>query len=549
MGSIEVRSVTRAALAFVRPFLTVAVGCALAACAKAGIASERSGVLIVAIAQEPVSLNPLYLEGPLGYAIGELGYSYLTNYDSRGTIVADVATVVPTRANGGISTDGKRVTYHLRHDATWQDGVPLSSRDVAFTYRAIMNPANAVSSRYGYDRVASVDAPDPYTTIVTLKRPYSPIVSSFFGGDSNYPILPAHLLAAYPNLNHLAYNAAPLGSGPYRMAKWTHGDRLDILANNRYYAGPPAIRRVSLHFVHDSSTIVDQLTTKEVDATFFADVSRIDALRRIPNHRVVVTPVPYFYAMPFNVTDPVTKELAVRQAFALAIDRHTLVEKVTHGLYDSETGMRGLFTWAFDSRASAAAFDPRHARALLERAGWNVGPDGVRTKNGQRLELQLAFFSGSDIENEFVPLIVEQERAVGIDVETKRYSREEFTALDGPLMQGRFQVALYAYQSSLDPDASWLLACAQRGPHGFNDARYCNPAVDHALAHAASVFDRNARRRDYRFVQRQLLTDMPYDFLCQVSEIDVLPSALEGYDRPLLSPYNSVARWRYAWSR
>jgi peptide/nickel transport system substrate-binding protein len=505
--------------------------------------------LIVAIAQEPVSLNPLYLEGALGYAIGELGYSYLTNYDSHGAIVADVAAVVPTLGNGGISADGKRVTYHLRHDAVWQDGVPLSSRDVAFTYRAIMNPANSVSSRYGYDRVASVDVPDPYTAVVRLKRSYAPIVSSFFGGDSNYPILPAHLLAGYPNLNHVPYNAAPIGSGPYRLARWTRGDRLDVIANEKYYAGRPAISRLSLHFVHDSSTIADQLATGEVDAAFFADVSQIAALRRIPKHRIVVTPVPYFYALPFNVTDPLTKDVAIRRAFAFAIDRRALVRKVTHGLYDSESGMRGLFTWAFDPRAGSVPYDPRRAQAVLRNAGWNAGPDGIRTKDGRRLTLQLAFFTGSDIANEFVPLIVEQERAVGIDVTTKRYSREEFTALDGPLMQGRFQVALYAYQSTVDPDASWLLACGQRGPHGFNDARYCNPAVDRALAHAASVLNRNARRRDYRFVQRRLLADMPYEFLCQVSEIDVIPQRLRGYDRPLLSPYASVARWRYAWSR
>lgn len=516
----------------------------LAACSKTGSPPTRTDTLVVAVSQEPVSLNPLYLEGIIGYTIGELGYSYLTNYDSYGKVVPDVAVTVPTIANGGVSSDGRRVTYRLRHDVTWQDGVPVSSQDVLFTYRAIVNPSNAISSRYGYDRVASVEATDPYTAVVRLNRPFSPIVSYFFGGDSNYPLLPAHLLAKYASLNRAPYNGAPIGSGPYRVARWNRGDRLEMAANDRYYAGRPAIRHLSLRFVRDASTTIDQLITGEVGATFFADVSRIATLRTIPHHRVVVTPVPYFYALTFNLTDPLVKDPAVREAFALAIDRHGLVDKVTHGLYDADTGMRGLFAWAFDPHAGNAPFDPARARTLLERSGWRMTPGGALLKNGRPLELQLAFFAGSDVEDEFVPLIVEQERAVGIVVTTKRYSREEFLALGGPLNSGRYQVALYSYQSSYDPDATWLLSCGQRAPKGFNHARYCNPDVDRALARAAASFDPSVRRRAYGFVQRQLVADMPYDFLCQVSEVDVLPSALQGYERPLLSPYNSVARWR-----
>ena len=155
-----------------------------------------------------------------------------------------------------------------------------------------------------------------------------------------------------------------------------------------------------------------------------------------------MTPGPYFYALSFNVTDPIAKNPTVRRAFALAIDRHALVGKVAHGLYDADTAMRGLFTWAFDPRAGSLPYDPQRAQALLTREGWIPGTDGIRVKNGRRLQLQLAFVAGSGIEAGFVSLIVEYERAVGIDVTTKHYGLEEFGAPDGPLSQGRFQVAL-----------------------------------------------------------------------------------------------------------
>ena len=92
----------------------------------------------------------------------------------------EVAREVPTVANRGISADGTRITFHLRHGVRWQDGIPLTSRDVVFTYRAVMNPRNAIPSRYGYDRISSVEAPDPYTVVVmTRSAVFADRVDSF----------------------------------------------------------------------------------------------------------------------------------------------------------------------------------------------------------------------------------------------------------------------------------------------------------------------------------------------------------------------------------
>ena len=113
------------------------------------------------------------------------------------------------------------------------------------------------------------------------------------------------------------------------------------------------------------------------------------------------------------------------------------------------------------------------------------------------------------------------------------------------MYSAHYQVALYYFQSNWDPDVYFEFGCDQRPPSGFNTPHYCNRAVDRALNHAVSVFDRKTRLRDYSFVQRQVLKDLPYYFLCQLSEIDVIPLLLRGYERPLLSPFNSVARWRY----
>ncbi len=340
----------------------------------------------MALAQEPVSLDPLLLEGPTAYAVGDLFYSYLTNYDSDGNQIPDLALQVPTLANGGVSSDGMHIVFHLRRGIRWQDGAPLTAADVVFTYRAIMNPDNAIPSRFGYDAVASVGAPDAYTVRLVLKRPLSPIVPFFFGGDSNYPIMPEHVLGRYASVNKAPFNTNPIGSGPYKLVRWDHGDRLVLAPNPLYYRGKAAIGRLVLPFIHDQSTIENELVTNEVQAALELDASRISQSRAIPGHRIRRHARSGRHAMGFNTTDPVLRDPNVRRALAMAIDRATIVRKVSHGLYDAGTGMRGLFTWAFDPHADTLQYTQTQAAALLTRA-----------TGGKRLHLQLAFPAGSDI--------------------------------------------------------------------------------------------------------------------------------------------------------
>ncbi len=518
---------------------------ALAGCHARNTAGVDSSTLRVAVRKDPISLNPLLLEGVPAYTFGELLYSYLTTYDASGRIAGDLAREVPSTANGGISADGLSVTFHLRRDARWQDGAPVTSRDVAFTYRAVMNPANNVPERYGYDIVSRIETPDPYTIVIRLRRPFSPILSLFFGGDSNYPILPAHLLASLPNLNAVPFDSSPVGSGPYKLQRWDRGDRIVFDANPTYFHGKPGIERLVLPFIADDGTTIEQLQTGELDAAFFVDTSRVEQLRAIPNHRLVITPVPYFYAMSFNLRDPALADRTVREAISQAIDAKSLVRKITHGVDDGDHPMRGLFTWASDPQISGVPYDLAAARASLTADGWLPGSDGIRVKDGRRLTLQLAFPAGSDVTTSLATAIAAAERDAGVAVTLRQYDRNLFNAEDGPMIQGRYQLSLYDYQSNYDPDASWLLACDQQAPHGFNMARYCNPAVDALLHKAALSYDRPARAASYRAVQQIIQRDLPYDFLCQVNEVDVIPANLEGYVPPLLSPFNFVADWHW----
>jgi len=234
----------------------------------------------------------------------------------------------------------------------------------------------------------------------------------------------------------------------------------------------------------------------------------------------------------------------MRRAFASAIDRRTLVAKAIFGLYDADTGVRGLLSWAFDPRAGTIAYDLVRARGFLAQAGWVAGNDGIRVKDGRRLEMQFVFWGQSPIASEIVPLIIEEARAAGIDVVPKAYYFNQLYSPDGPLYHGRFQVALLGLGGGVDPDPSAYVACNQIPPNGFNFARYCSEDVDHAALRGLVVYDRAERQRIYSFIRHRLIADVPYHFLWQSSEIDVIPSALRGYEPSAVSPYNSAAHWR-----
>ena len=129
---------------------------------------------------DPDRLNPYLSEMGVSYDLSSLVYSYLVIADNRGRLIGDLASTVPSLANGGISRDGRTYVYRLRQNVLWQDGVPFTARDVVASWEAVMNPRNNTFEREGYDRVASIEAAGPTTVMVRLRKRYPPFISRFF---------------------------------------------------------------------------------------------------------------------------------------------------------------------------------------------------------------------------------------------------------------------------------------------------------------------------------------------------------------------------------
>ena len=247
-------------------------------------------MLRVAVQSDVKSLNPLLNSNTTDGLIAFLMFEPLLSADAKGNPVPILATAVPAPENGGVSRDGLTVTYHMRRNAKWTDGVPVTSADVKWSWQAIMNPNNNIVSRHGYDYVKSIDTPNPYTVVVHLKQKFSPFVNTFFAmSDQPMPVAPAHVLSRYPDINQLAFNSRPdVGDGPFKFVEWAHNDHITVERNDKFFMGRPRLRRIEIRIVPDENTTVNQMKTHAIDFMFQASPETYPALKSAPGRRVAV---------------------------------------------------------------------------------------------------------------------------------------------------------------------------------------------------------------------------------------------------------------------
>ncbi|HEY3674802.1 MAG TPA: peptide ABC transporter substrate-binding protein [Candidatus Tumulicola sp.] len=487
-------------------------------CSKGGEPpGELKGRLRIALPINPTQLNPILTQNSAESFADGLIFNLLVKHDARHRQIPDLAEIVPTLANGGISRDARTVTYRLRRNVRWQDGVPFTSRDVVFTWHAILNPRNDVVSRGAYDRVKSMDAPDPYTVVVHFKTPFAGAVDTVFG-ESDVPmrVLPAHLLQGEPDLNHVAFDAAPVGTGPYRFVRWLRGDRIELEANPYYFGGAPHIEHLTLQIVTDPSTVELQLRSHEIDLGIELPATVYRALASVPGITLKTVAAPIYTAIYFNTRQQLLRDVRVRRALVFGANRAEIVRNNGTGVTQVATADLSPYHWAFDPALKPLPYDPAAAGTLLDRAGWHRGPDGIRTKGSERLSLLFAFPSSSQIMRDVAVQLQQMYRGIGVDLDLKGYDYTVYYAAaqsGGVLSAGHYDLGIRSSKFGSDPDDSSDWTCAAIPPAGTNYTRYCSPRMERLQQVATTDPRRAARARAYRQIESLLLDDAPAAFI------------------------------------
>ena len=545
------RSRTTPGIAGLRLCLALAAFCAvLPACSSNKPGNSGAPSFTIAQQQEPMSLNPALENGTSAMEWGLLLFNYLVKFDDQGRLIGDVASAVPSLKNGGISRDGLTVTYHLHAGIRFADGQPLTARDCVYSIDAINDTRNNVQSRFGYDRISKAEAPNDTTLVLHLKRPFSPLLTVVLA-PQGFPILPRHLLAEHPDFNRIAFNSQPVGGGPYVVDHWNRGDRVEMHANPYYWRGKPKIERLTVRFIPDPQTAINLLRTHEIQGYFNEqDYANYPLLLQIPGYRVSSTPIDGVGAIVFNTQDPLTNDPRVRHALAMAIDIPRLIASTYRGAISAKDAGRGLFMWAYDPHTYPdVPYDPPAARALLEQAGWRLGSDGVRRRDGKNLELLFIIQAATPGDAVIGNTVIQQERAVGARVTLKAFNVTQFVApvdQGGPVYGGKFQMALYPFINGDDPDTTDQFACANVPPHGYNKSRICDPQIDALLKAGQATFDPVARTAVYRRLEQLLYRELPIVLLYQRRQINAFSSRLQGQSTSLSGAFWNAGAWYLA---
>ena len=486
------------------------------------------GVVRLGENEEPDNLNLMFAHTAATDEISGLLFSFILRYDARGNYVPDLATQVPTTRNGGISADGKRIVVHLRRNAVWSDGAALTAGDWLFTYHAVENPANNVKTRYGWDAIASVSAPNPYTLVIMLKRPNVAVLGILAMGGAGYPPMPAHLLAKLPNLNSASFNEHPLSSGPYLLAAWNHGSSLDFTPNPRYFRGAPHVKEVIWKIIPDVNTLFNQLATHEIDVYPNVSPNGIRRLGSITGIAVDRRLIADWRHLGINCSRPQLSDVRVRRAIAEAVDWKRINDTVFHGIDTLAASDIFPQSWAAPA-LPPYRYDPGDAKRLLAQAGWTPGPDGILRKGPLALRLTIYATTGHQENTESQLLIQSMLRGVGIDVMIRNYPGSYLFAMDGPLYTGKYDLEWSIETNGPDPDNSGSWNAAFIPPRGANTSWLDDPIVNATSAAAAATFDVAKRKRLYQQEEERIRAVVPAVFFSWRMNYTAMNSDLKNY--------------------
>ncbi|MDQ2908596.1 MAG: peptide ABC transporter substrate-binding protein [Candidatus Eremiobacteraeota bacterium] len=509
-------------------------------------ATTQPHVLRFSYAEDLETLNPaLSIQGALA-PLAEMTMAYLFRYGHDNRPVPELATEVPTKANGDISADGKTIRIKLRRGVKWSDGVPFSADDVMFSTNVMNNPANNVLGRDGFDLVQKMDEPDKYTVVFHLRRPFSTFLPIFFTtGGAEPPVLPKHLLGTLPNINNATYNSLPVGIGPFKYTAWNRGNDVELAANPLYWRGLPKLKRVIFKIIPDRNTVFTQLSTGELDLWYPATGQFYARIKALQGYDVIRQPSYYYDHFDFNVTRPALRDRAVRQALRLALDRRTILEKVRHGVGILQESFLPPTYPYIPKNIPLVPFDIAEANRVLDAAGWRRGPGGVRSKNGVRLNLEFASSVGTPDTDTQLELVRGWWKQIGVNFTVKRYLSSllfNSAAEGGIIYGGKFDVVAYASGNEAVADLSVEYSCRSMPPNGQNVTHYCNRALQPLFADFRSTYGYEAQAPIQARLDRAIVDDVPSIVTDAREDLFGISKDVKNFHPNAVSPFDDMMK-------
>lgn len=500
--------------------------------ATATTTGPRSGGTVTMVAwQEPEHLNwELGTQTILG-DVDTMVSEGLLQVSDKGEWIPRLATEVPTTANGGISADGKTVTYKLRQGVKWHDGTDFGCADMQFTLQVIRTPNNGALDTSSFAELDSVDCSTPNTAVLKFKTFKADWIRLFSGIGYIFP-----KNAGKPeDLKTWAYNRKPIGTGPFKVDEFVTGDHITFSKNTSYWQpGKPYLDKVIVKIVPSSEVAKQLMKNGEADIMWNnteADIPELDKMTNVKlgsaaqagGERLILNTTQNADPSDNKTPHPVLGDVKVRQAIAYGIDKKTIIDKLLNG--KALPGSSELNVDPFNcTQIKAYPFDQAKAKQLLDEAGWKPGADGIRAKDGARLRLKYQTTTGNKLREDSQVLIVENMKAIGVEFFIENQPSALLLggwAANSPRKKGNYDVLMYTTNSGIDPhnqmfsyfDSKSIPSQDNQG--GVNYSRWNDPQTDQLVEKAGTIPDWPQRKDLYCQAAQRVVDGASHIYLYQ----------------------------------
>lgn len=467
-------------------------------------APQAGDWLVRHIGAEPATLNPV--------TATDLYESIINNYIYESLLKRDNRTLglVPLLAGSyEVSPDKLSYLFTLKEGLRWQDGQPLTSADVVFTFKTVVDESvDAPHLRSYYRDLKEVEALDARRVRFTFSEPYFKSLE-MIGGQA---IIPKHIFSRGDFNTHPA-GRSPLGSGPYRFVRWETGKEIVLEKNREYWGEMPHLDRIVFKIITDETVALQVLKRGELDLMGLTPVQWVKQTEGGKFNRTfekLKYYLPGYSFIGWNNRRPMFTDKNVRRAMTMLLDRESILKNLRYGFGRVVTGNFFYESPDYDRSIKPWPYDPVKAAALLDSAGWvDSDGDGIRDKNGVPFRFEFTMTSGSQFADQVATILKEELSKVGIDMSIRPLEWALFTKM---LDDRSFDAVIMGWSLPVeaDPYQVWHSSQVEKGS---NFIGFANREADSIIEKARVTFDKDKRVQLYRRFHRIMHEEQPYTFL------------------------------------
>jgi peptide/nickel transport system substrate-binding protein len=502
---------------------------------------RRGGTVVTGWTSDPGGVNELII--PSSQPTNEMLFRvFLHLVEEQSDFDQHPPTFTPQLARSyDWSADHKILTFHLRDDVVWSDGVPVTADDVRWTWQAQIHPDVIWDDADSKQWITDVEVVDPHTVRFHFSRVYFKQLLDANEGV----ILPKHAWEKIPFpewrksgdwfKQHLVVN------GPFTIASWQPAQQVVLQRNERYYEKDfPRLDRVVMRIIQSQSAGLNQLLNGELDFIPQIAPGDVPRVKASPQLQLIAFWFNIYVVVGWNNENPLFRDPEVRRALTLGIDRQTIVDTLL-GSYGRVADSPVInLVWAHDDSIKPWPYDPAEARRILAAKGWkDTNGDGVLDKGGKPFSFELITNSGNQLRTDATVMIQDQLKKIGVQAIPRQV---EFNTLATKTTDGTFDAAMIGFNmdTSLDMRSSFH---SQSIGSGANFARFRNPEVDSLIEQTANQPDVLAARPYLDQIQQIVHREQPVTFLWESQRLTAVNKRVKDVKPTLAYSFDNLKEW------